>query len=363
MTSPSKNENALPNAVKDKVKIKTIIMSIILLVLFVLLISAISVYGFSAENKISKIALKIIPYPAAMVGGNFISINALNENTYSVRQFYETQDFGSQGYRVDFTTDDGQKRLEIKKKWLLEKMIENVAIMQLAEKRGIKISNEQVDQNVKRKLDEYGSETQVTEELQKLYGWSLEDFKEKIVNPSLYIDALKKNVESENAEAFAGDARKKIQEAMIELEAAKDFLEEDTDFSDIAKKYSDGSSGEQGGEIGWIKKDQLVIEIADQVFQMEVGKTSEILESQLGFHIILVEEKKVEDGKEIRRIRQIFAKKTTFADWLTGEMKKMNIRVLIRDYSWNKSEARVDFRDQYMVEYENNLNNVQNQLY
>jgi len=83
------------------------------------------------------------------------------------------------GYRVDFSTEDGQKRLMVKKRKLLNKLIENKIIESLSKEKGIKIDNEIISQEVDKNIEQYGNSEDVLANLKKLYGWNLGDFKEK----------------------------------------------------------------------------------------------------------------------------------------------------------------------------------------
>ena len=146
---------------------------------------------------------------------------------------------------------------------------------------------------------------------------------------------------------------------MIEqqIEKAKEQLDKKKPFGDVAKEYSKGSTAKDGGELGWFKKDQLISEISDVVFSLEKGKTSDMLESPLGFHIIELEDKKTENGNNLVRIRQIFAPKKIFAEFLTEEMKKMSFRILLKEYSWNKEQAFLEFKNEEMKKFEQELIN------
>ena len=71
-------------------------------------------------------------------------------------------------------------------------------------------------------------------------------------------------------------------------------------FEKLAKEFSsDPGSKEKGGDLGWFGKGQMVPEFDKAVFAMQPGQISDIVETQFGFHIILLEEKKTEtkDGK------------------------------------------------------------------
>lgn len=89
-----------------------------------------------------------------------------------------------------------------------------------------------------------------------------------------------------------------------EIEEVKDKLrdfqkrcdEGSTSFSTLAIFYSeDTESAKRGGELGFMGRGQLVKEFADVAFAMyEPGKISKIVESEFGFHIIQLIERKDE---------------------------------------------------------------------
>ena len=64
-------------------------------------------------------------------------------------------------------------------------------------------------------------------------------------------------------------------------------------FSTLALMYSEDGSAQNGGELGWLGKGQLVPEFADVAFKLSDNKTvSKIVESEFGFHIIQLIEKR-----------------------------------------------------------------------
>jgi peptidyl-prolyl cis-trans isomerase C len=64
------------------------------------------------------------------------------------------------------------------------------------------------------------------------------------------------------------------------------------DFATLAKQYSkDPSAAEQGGDLGFFKKDDMVPEFADAAFSLKPGEISPTpVHSQFGWHVILVVE-------------------------------------------------------------------------
>ncbi len=335
--------------VKKKIKPLTAIYSLAVAIAACLIIAGVLIYGFGAKNKITETAAKYFPYPAAIVDyKSIVTASELNNNLQSVKRFYESQDFSQAGMRVDFSTEDGQKRLKMKERQLLNKMIEDKAVEMLARQNGIKITAEEVKQNVKRKLDEYGTGDSVKEKLSKLYGWTLSDFEEKIVKPGLYGEELEKLILSQNKDDFAKSAEEKIEKAKSELNNEKDF-------SETAKTYSDGSTAGEGGELGWFKKDQLISEVSAAAFSLKKGQTSDIIESVLGYHIIELEDKKTENGEDMVKIKQIFARKKAFAGWLDEKIKEMKIYIPLKDYYWSKEKGMVEFGNEEMIKFEKSI--------
>ena len=60
-------------------------------------------------------------------------------------------------------------------------------------------------------------------------------------------------------------------------------------FKDAAKKYSEDSSAESGGDLGWITKGQTDPDFENAAWNMKVGILSGIIQSKFGYHLILVE--------------------------------------------------------------------------
>jgi peptidyl-prolyl cis-trans isomerase D len=60
------------------------------------------------------------------------------------------------------------------------------------------------------------------------------------------------------------------------------------DFAALAREYSEDTTREQGGDLGWIVRGQTVPEFEAVAFRLPKGSVSDLVKTQYGFHIIKV---------------------------------------------------------------------------
>lgn len=70
--------------------------------------------------------------------------------------------------------------------------------------------------------------------------------------------------------------------------AIYDSIKAGADFASMAKKYSEDKTAQEGGDLGWFPKGQMVEAFDRQVFNMKKGDICEPIRTQFGWHIIKV---------------------------------------------------------------------------
>lgn len=80
-----------------------------------------------------------------------------------------------------------------------------------------------------------------------------------------------------------------IDQLIIELQTQ---LSLGADFSNLAKEFSQSTTAEKGGEVGWVMKSQLPPEIAAIVTNTSVGSITQPIHTKQGYFIIKVLDKK-----------------------------------------------------------------------
>jgi len=289
----------------------------------------------------------LMPFPLVLVSGRPATTYAdVSRNLTALRTFYESQDFSSIGLRVDFSTPEGQERLRIREREIINKAIEDAEIRRLAEDRGIRFSEKDAMEETLRKARETDGESAARENVGRLYGWDLERFAREVVLSDLYRTALERSFSSDPG---------RFAEAKSRIAEAEDMLADGRSFRDVSSAVSEGGTADSGGSLGWFTYDQLIGPLREPARTIGIGTPSPVIESDLGFHILLVDGRRTETGEEMVGISQIFVRKETFGDWLTEELRKADVRVLAPEYRWDAETASVEFRDGSLREREQEL--------
>jgi len=115
------------------------------------------------------------------------------------------------------------------------------------------------------------------------------------VEPEMSDDKLRARYEKD---VKAQDGEDEVRARHILLETREDAdavateLKGGADFAELAKSRSKGPSSSKGGDLGFFKRGDMVPEFSEAAFALDVGGMSEPVQTQFGWHIIKVEERR-----------------------------------------------------------------------
>ena len=75
-------------------------------------------------------------------------------------------------------------------------------------------------------------------------------------------------------------------EASAQIGQLKTKVDGGEDFGELAKQHSDCPSGAKGGDLGQFGRGQMVGPFETAAFGMNVGETSDVIETDFGYHIV-----------------------------------------------------------------------------
>jgi len=89
---------------------------------------------------------------------------------------------------------------------------------------------------------------------------------------------------------YAGSSRstnkRSKDEARTQADALKAQIDTGADFAALAKQHSDCPSASKGGDLGSFGRGQMVGPFENTAFELPVGATSGVVETDFGYHII-----------------------------------------------------------------------------
>ncbi|XCA82829.1 peptidylprolyl isomerase [Exiguobacterium mexicanum] len=190
----------------------------------------------------------------------------------------------------------------------------------LEKEYGDKVEQEKVDEEFSKTEEQFNSKEEFEQAIQQAGMTNTDEFKEALRGQML-VDAAKSElveVTDEDIEAQFAKENVEVKASHILVETEEEAqaiikeLNDGGDFADIAKeKSTDTGSGEKGGDLGYFSAGAMVPEFEEYAFQEDVvGKVSEPVQSQFGFHVIKVMDRKEKDLKledEKDRIREALA--------------------------------------------------------
>ncbi|MBO8178031.1 MAG: peptidylprolyl isomerase [Bacillus sp. (in: Bacteria)] len=179
-----------------------------------------------------------------------------------------------------------------------DELIQQLVIEKVLSKK-YEVTEEELDKKINEIKDQLGANFELA--LQQ-YGYDSEEdlretFKVAILQEKAAMEEI--DVTEEELKEYYDNWMPEIKARHILVdneETAKEVkkkLEEGAKFEDLAAEYStDPGSAQNGGDLGWFGKGEMVPEFEEAAYSLDVNEVSEPVESSFGWHIIQVTDKK-----------------------------------------------------------------------
>lgn len=259
--------------------------------------------------------------PVAVVNGVEISADDFKKTVATYKESISKM-YGKELW--DQEVKDGVKYKDEMKKAILQQMVQEQVIYQEAKKEKLEAKTTEVDKQFKqlkesmKKDKEYekflkdngiddeflkaqltkditiqnfknnfDKKTKVTdEEMKKYYEENKKNYVDDEVKAShILISTVDPKTNKPVSEEKKKEAKKKAEDVYAKVKSGEDFAK-------LAKENSDDGSAANGGDLGFFSKGQMVPEFEKAAFSMDKGEVSDIVETQFGYHIIKVTDKK-----------------------------------------------------------------------
>jgi hypothetical protein len=231
----------------------------------------ISLYKVKSSSDFLYKVTKVIPFPAARIGSDFVSYESYLFEIKHYTHYYQNQQ------SLDFKTEAGQQQLAEFKKRAMEKVINDAYVKEIAEQKNIRVTEQEVNDAIRvvRNQNRLGSSDKEFEAvLRDFWNWSVSDFRR-----SLRQQLLNQKVVS----ALDTGAHDKANVAQAQLKQGKDFVA-------LAREVSeDASTKDNGGEYPFLidqNNRDIPPKTIEALFKLQPGQYSEVVDTGFGLEIV-----------------------------------------------------------------------------
>jgi parvulin-like peptidyl-prolyl isomerase len=253
------------------------------------------------------------------------------------------------------------EKREALRKDALEKLIEKELEYQEAKRQGIKADSEKIKESTEEVRGRFPSEKAFNEVLKK-NNLTMKQFKERVARELVIDQVFRAEVEEKaksgdaeirghyekNREQYRELEKIKLRHIVIMFDPSKGAEDKERagakagemlkrvkageDFAALASEYSEDSYKTKGGDLGYVERGRMDAEMEKVAFSLKTGETMGPVETEYGFYLIKVEDKKPErqlsfDEVKERVKKELEAKKKEErkTEWIRSLREKAKI--------------------------------------
>ncbi len=202
---------------------------------------------------------------------------------------------------------------------VLDDLIDQLLLAQAAQEAGFTLTDAELDARVEALAEDVGGQENLSTWLAS-HNYTRESFHlslKKAVEAAWMRDKILAELPSTAEQVHAQQILLYNRDAADEVQSR---LEAGVEFGDLASAYDPKTNG----ELGWFPRGYLLEQsIEDVAFSLEIGQPSEIIETEVGFHIIIVLER--EEDRPLSPDALLALEEKTLANWLENTRKASKI--------------------------------------
>ncbi len=307
------------------------VVSLVIVALLGTVVLAVGTYSQHWRSSFVSSVTRVVPVPAVSVNGTWRPYHDFLEAFETLNYSFDKPELLQAS---GFTEKPNAQQLE---QIVLDRMVKDEIVKQLAGKRKIVVSPADVDEQMRKIIDQSGSAEEVTAKIKELYRWDVTTFKRRVVEPFLIRQRLQESIAMD--ESLNATERKRAEDLLVRVQAGKD------DFQAIAREVNEDVTKDTGGDLGIFTRGERDQALEDAAFTLEVGQTSDIVRSKEGYHILKLLEKlpadsATSDGERVH-VAHIFVSAKALDAWLFDQAQSQRVSIFLNGYRWNGSQARV----------------------
>jgi peptidyl-prolyl cis-trans isomerase SurA len=222
--------------------------------------------------------------------------------------------------RLRFTGRELNQRLRQIDYMGINRMIERKLQIQIAKRRGIKVTDDEVKDAIARlrRLGESPNENDPKEmALLKDQLTALRIINQQVRSSLLVSDEEMRRFYDQHQQRFLLPSEVRISQILISLGPGSEMLavrekaqrvsailRKGENFEELAGQYSEGAEGRRGGSLGFVRIGDMLPQIQKAIEGLSVGQVSEPVASPLGMHIIRLDERKAAQYRPYEEVRE-----------------------------------------------------------
>ncbi len=303
--------------------------AVAVLALWASLLGALPVWGASLQDRI-----------VAVVNTEVITLSELEEEVGDMkaqtRRRYSGAELTQRLRQIDYMG--------------LNRMIERKLQVQIAKRRGIKVTDEEVKDAIVRlrRLGETPDENDPKElALIKDQLTALHLINQQVRSSLLVSDEEVLRFYQQHRDRFMLPPEVRISQILIALGSGSELLavrekaqevyallKKGERFEELAAKHSDGPEGRRGGSLGYIRPGDMLPQIQKAIEQAPSGSVTEPIASPIGMHIIRVDDRKAPQFRPFEEVREdvrglVFQLKSeeAYIEWIKEQKDKNYIEI------------------------------------